>query len=314
MYAIMSIGISERWWLQVKKLCRFLILISIGSMAFLFLAGAINPEWKLVSKLEGTVEAQQANSTEWINVYSQKLVKDGDKARTLDKSRGKIQLADQSEVMIGANTTVEIARFQLKENARIVEIKLAIGRIKTKVSKAIHGESSFKVKTEKAVLAAKGTEFYVDVEKVGASPGQSNAGDTRLLAMNNGLPQSDSTNPAMGREDDEMVYFEVYDGQVQATTNSGALTFFAGDKGLITSEGAIIVNPSSIPSQFTSQAGWVEDQDLRQPVVLQEYTLGQPPTAPPGPKTGSQNPNLPPLPPVYIPTIETTGTIHINIR
>ncbi len=304
-------------------------------LAAMFLTGAISPEWKLVSRVAGKVESQTVNTSEWIYIHEARLLKDGDKARTLDDSRAKIQLADQSVITLGSNTTVELARFQLKENARIVELKMAAGRIRASVAKFLKGESSFEVKTTKAVLAARGTEFFVDVANPEVANEALQLGSDALIAQATG-PQ---------------VFLQVMSGSVQATIGTTTHIFHAGQSGIITPQGNVIINPVQLPSLFTGSPGWGRDADLRQssgtgsggpgaagpppshvPQEIPQGTQGPPaPTGinPPGTPGATGGPTGPPPPPVFLNPTTTypvtegstgspinpgTGTINVNIK
>ncbi|MDQ7822730.1 MAG: FecR family protein [Candidatus Eremiobacteraeota bacterium] len=271
----------------MKKLKMMLVAMPILALMFVLLAGAIQPEWKLVVKLFGTVESQKQNSADWIMINQARELKDGDKARTLADSRAKIQLADQSVVTLGSNTSVEIAQFQLKENKRIVELKMTLGRIRADVSKFFKGESSFEVKTKKAVLAARGTDFYVDVQEVGDAPQKPDSTSAAGLVASLGPLISDGETAQAPGNAGENVYLAVYEGSVQATVGNNTQTFYTGQTGLITPQGNIIFNPPQPPPPITGGQGFSHDQDMR----------NEGPGGGPGAPGGTQGAMQPPPPP-----------------
>lgn len=284
----------------MKRVVRSLLCVSICLFIFLSLAGAIHPEWKLVSRISGNVESLKAHESDWLRIHQSKLLEDGDRARTLKESRAKIQLADQSVVTIGEKTTVEMSQFKLKENARIVELKLLAGKVRVKVAKFLKGDSHFEMRTNESVLAARGTDFYVEVQKEGQA---FRNGDNIV-----GGALEDTSSPGASSGGGESVYFCVYQGIVEAHRGTQSHTFYAGESGFITAAGAIIVNPKSIPSSFSAAPGDV-DQDLREAPEMQSHF--EPPQPPPGfPEPGS-----PPPPPVLIqPAPVNTGTLNIQVH
>jgi hypothetical protein len=242
----------------MKKGMRIGLALIISGMAFFTLVGALNPEWKLVSRVSGTVQSLAAQDNTWNSILQARLLRDGDQARTLENSRAKIQLADQSVVTLGERTTVEIVKFQLKENKRIVEIKLGIGRLRANISKFFKGESSFEVKTTNTTLAARGTEFYVDVAPDEGRKDSSHGVPAYLASSENPDPRADA-----GGTGNMTVYLIVYGGAVNVTTPLGSRIFHAGESGFVTSRGVIIINPPAPPPPIMSAAGWRVDQDLR---------------------------------------------------
>jgi hypothetical protein len=241
----------------MKKAQRTGLAMILSGILFCSLTGALNPEWKLVSRVSGTVQSLAAQDNTWNSILQTRLLRDGDRARTLEKSRAKIQLADQSVVTMGENTTVEIVKFQLKENKRIVELKLGIGRLRANVAKFLKGDSSFEVKTTNTTLAARGTEFYVDVMPEGQKVSSASSPPS-LASLGTHGPQTDAAG------DDRMtIYFIVFSGVVNATTPTGSRLFYAGQSGSVTPAGVIIINPPTPPPPIVSAPGWTLDGDLR---------------------------------------------------
>jgi hypothetical protein len=243
----------------MKRFIKATMMFTLALVSAYFLLGAIDPQWKIVTKLAGTVEYQKVNSTYWKNILQSLPLKDGDKARTLEDSRAKIQLADQSVVTIGANTTVEIVKFQLKEDARIVELKMGLGKIRAAVSKVLRGESLFEVKTKRAVLAARGTEFFVDVVEDEDTKSSLDQMPGKLIA---------SIDPAVSDGDTESgnsenIFLEVYEGAVQATTPTLTSMITQGNSCLINSRGAIQINPRVLPPAFGPIGAGGRDFDMR---------------------------------------------------
>lgn len=239
----------------MKKYSRIAVFVFAAAFLFSVLTAVMTPEWKLVVRVKGTVESLAAKTSDWIYIHQARLLKDGDKARTLKDSRAKIQLADQSVVTLGADTVVELEQFKLKGNSRIVELKMEIGRLRANVAKFLKGESRFEIRSTNATLAARGTEFYVDLQ--GDNPDAAGGGGLTGAYINGQVSQSGGPGGAN-------MFLSVFSGAVEAKTQVGTHVFQAGDIGLINSQGSIFVNPSQIPSSFTSSASWKQDNDLRE--------------------------------------------------
>ncbi|MCL5773378.1 MAG: FecR family protein [Firmicutes bacterium] len=203
-----------------KKIILAIIgIVSVSLLVFLLLPGwGISPNWKLVVKLTGTVESQKADQTSWVGIWRSRMLEDGDKARTLDKSLANIRLADQSIIKMGPNTVVEMAKFQLTEQSRLAQLKMDAGVIRVKVGKFSGKESKFEVKTPNAVLAARGTDFYVKQEKVTK---QGPGGNTNII---------------------------VFSGVLDVNNGRTSITLLAGNTCTVTPGGVLIPNAFQFPS------------------------------------------------------------------
>lgn len=196
-----------------------LLLLVVFILSFLIQpCWSISPDWKLVVKVNGTVESQKADSTKWVGIWQSRMLKDGDKARTLDNSRANIRLADQTVVQVGSNTVVEIAKFQLTEKSRFAELKLTAGKVRINVGRFTGKESKVQVTTPNAVLAARGTDFFVEQEKVTK---QGVGGNCILI---------------------------VFSGIVNVNAGGGTFTVFGGNTCTITGGGMILPNFTNFPS------------------------------------------------------------------
>jgi len=179
-------------------------------------AWGLDPDWKLVARLNGTVESQKAQQDSWNFIWESRMLKDGDKARTSANSRAKICLADQSVLTIGENSLVEMSEFKMTPQSRIVKLKLEFGKLRSRVEKFLGKESRFEVTTPNAVLAARGTDFLVDQEKV-----------TRQFGVGG-------------------CYVVVFSGTVNINTPTGAYSLLPGQTGLVTTGGQFFLNPPQV--------------------------------------------------------------------
>jgi len=146
----------------MQKKIIFALLILFVIFLYATPACSASDNWKVVIRVDGTVQSQKYQQVAWDNIWQSKMLKDGDKARTLNDSRANIRLADNSVITIGENTTVQMTDFKLTPQSRIAKLNLLAGKLRIKVGKFFGKESKFEVTTPTAVLAARGTDFYVE--------------------------------------------------------------------------------------------------------------------------------------------------------
>jgi hypothetical protein len=262
-------------------------------------AWPVSPDWKLVTRLKGTVESQKPEESGWSSIWQARLLQDGDKARTAQDSRAEIRLADESKVTIGENSTVEINKFQLTPQSRMTQLKLIAGKIRCSVKKFFGKDSRFEVTTPNGVLAARGTEFFVEqfskTEAVGEEEelwGQYNpSGGTGVI---------------------------VFAGSVSVQTGGGqAYMLFPGQSAIITPSGGVILNPFNFtPSGTPVLQGQAPAPAEQTDIDLASYDVEYNPPPPPGnpptiPGSGHGNNNIPQ--PV-IPPPQQTGNLPVNIN
>lgn len=199
----------------MKKI-HLISLLIIFSLFLCSIAFAIDSSWKLVAKLAGTVQYQKQGDNAWVAIWSQRMLQDGDMIKTLEKSRAAVRLSDQSVVTVGEETIIDMAEFKINDSQRKCNIKITIGSIRVKVEKFL-GNDQFEIETPNATLAARGTDFYVEQEKVTKDDG---AGLTKVALFSGSL-------------------------QINTTTETTLLTY--GQTAFIDTAGNIILNPASFP-------------------------------------------------------------------
>ncbi len=197
--------------------------------------------WRLVVRVSGRVESRQQGQENFSPIWRSRILTDGDLARTGKDSRASIKLADQSEFTIGADTTVEMTKFALTPEGRTVVFNLQVGKVRARVARLLGRQSRFEVHTPNGVLAARGTDFYVE-QQAGAQTGSSG-----LLAHAGGPVALDA--PGGGPAGNTIV--RVFQGRVLARTPLGTQIFRAGDSGVLGTNGTIRFNPGGLPGPTT---------------------------------------------------------------
>lgn len=236
---------------------RKLLFIAFSfTMIALFIFGitfAAISSWKVVIKVKGNVESLKQNQTNWEKIWQSRMLQDGDKARTGQDSQAKIKFSDGSLALIGSNTTVEISQFNITDNSRISKLKLDFGKIRAFVSKFLGQDSTFEITTPNAVLAARGTEFYVEQINAGQS-----LYNTKLFASIN--PEKLFVAQAMGA-----TKLAVFSGKVLVTSPIERYVVEAGQTALVNAQGSIFINPASFTFPTTIPAVPGGDADLTHP-------------------------------------------------
>jgi uncharacterized repeat protein (TIGR01451 family) len=118
-------------------------------------------QWKVATRLRGTMEVRTPHG-DWTYIHQAICIKDGDRVRTLAKSYARVDTMDYRYVMMGPFTVVRLEDLPVTA----MQVKMArfhkdVGEVIAKTKGFWRGESSFEVKTTKAVLAARGTGFSV---------------------------------------------------------------------------------------------------------------------------------------------------------
>lgn len=286
---------SWRGFSQFRR-WRVLVLTLVAVAALTLPAASLEP-WRMVVRVKGRVESQRGGQQTWDPIFRSRVLSDGDFARTRDDSRAFIRLADGSQFTVGAATQVEMTRFTLTPEGRTVVFNLLLGRVRARVAKSFGSEGRFEVRTPNGVLAAHGTEFYVDHVTDESAPPTSGSS---LLACAGG-PVADAGGSPRG-----LTNFIVYDGIVEVIAGRHTHRFYPGDFGSIRPDGRILVNPPGF-GLFSSLAG--PDADLHPGPRFGQFTPR--PVVDFMPSGPGSVPGAPPLLPgdVQSRVLQSTGTI-----
>lgn len=249
----------------VTLIALFVVIAFAASLVF-----AASSAWKLVVRLKGDVESLRQGQTGWDKIWQSRMLKDGDQTRTGDDSFARIKFSDQSSVLIGPKSLVTIAQFDATDTTRVAKVKFDLGIIRVYVSKFLGSDSTFEVTTPNAVLAARGTEFYVE-----QTANQS--------ANNNYLCYGGDLAYLMAQAAKTTTKLAVFEGQVTVTSAVERYVITTGQTALVNAAGSIFINPTN----FTFPAGGpitpdIDVQDLTHPgQSLSNSPITAPPVAPP---------------------------------
>jgi len=120
-------------------------------------------DWKLVQRLKGEVSIQKDG--EWVRVWTSALIKDGTLVMTGKTGKVRIVLADDSSIILGPNTIVDVKEFQITQTRRD-KINLFFGKIRTSIKYFMEGGYPIEITTPHLNgISARGTKFTVEVNK-----------------------------------------------------------------------------------------------------------------------------------------------------
>ncbi len=134
-------------------------LAVIGLVAAGFLWGPVTAdERKIIVRRQGVVRSYEVNSNQPVNVLTNRYMAAG-LVETMADSIAKIGSLGGSAVLMGPNTIVDVAKFDPDSPSSEAILKQGVARFKV----AKRPRDKFEVRTNSAVLAARGTDFLVQV-------------------------------------------------------------------------------------------------------------------------------------------------------
>ena len=213
---------------------RGLSIVALAAAAVTLAPGRVSgiEAWRVVVRDVGRVESMQPGQASWAPIWRSRVLTDGDLARTQADSRARILLADQSEFAIGASSVVEMTKFQLTPEGRTVLFNLQVGKVRARVARAFGQRSRFEVTTPNGVLAARGTEFFV--QQLPAAPV---AAAGLLTASLGQLDLAEAGTPAPGN-----TFVKVLSGTVALQAQQGTTLLQAGQTALFGQGTGVLLN------------------------------------------------------------------------
>jgi len=145
---------------QLKKATVVFLLIA-GIVLIFYRPVFMGERLAYISLPLGSVHVQKPNSAEWVKAALNMPLFEGDRVRTLEKSRCEITFADKKVMRIDENALVELVRGDAQNNVSASAGKLWI-RFITQGS----GSGAFKVRTPTSVCAIRGTVYHLDCDSI----------------------------------------------------------------------------------------------------------------------------------------------------
>ncbi len=110
-----------------------------------------------LKSFKGTVQVQKAGTQDWVPAQKGMSLELGDRVKTWDKSRAKIDLG-KATINLSEKTEFSVKEQTVEGNKRTTRSNLAIGHLRAKVDKMKPG-STFEITTPTSVAAVRGTIF-----------------------------------------------------------------------------------------------------------------------------------------------------------
>ena len=121
----------------------------------------------------GTIEVRRAGRNDWQPLPNGDVarVKVGDALRTGSDGTVTLHWADGTTLKVAPDSLLTVRKYQLeaKEPVQVSVLKLDLGKVWTRVSHELTGDSRFEIETPSAVAAVTGTIFSVTASAEGTS-------------------------------------------------------------------------------------------------------------------------------------------------
>ena len=139
-----------------------LIFLILGMMTSPTLSwGQADERIGTVLAVDGTVEAQAANTTTWEPLQFRAAIFQNDTVRTGAESKVKILLRDDSIMTLAERSEMQFTEFLLTSQQRRTVVSLALGKLRVVTTKIFGAGSVTEVRTANTVAGVRGTGFIV---------------------------------------------------------------------------------------------------------------------------------------------------------
>lgn len=147
----------------MKKLSKISLLICLSLATFSSFADAGRQVAGTVTFMIGDVFVSH-DKTVWVNADFDMNIYQGDQIRTEAESRCEITLEDGTIVRMDENSFQQFEKCIISKTAKEVSLFLSTGKMWLNARKILAKSDSFRVRTNKAVCAIRGTKFRVDTD------------------------------------------------------------------------------------------------------------------------------------------------------
>ena len=147
----------------MKKLSKINLLICLCLAPFSSFADADRQVAGTITFMMGDVFVSH-DKTAWVNADFDMKIHQGDQIRTEAESRCEITLEEGTVVRMDENTFQQFEKCMISKTAKEVSLFLSTGKMWLNARKILAKSDSFKVRTNKAVCAIRGTKFRVDTD------------------------------------------------------------------------------------------------------------------------------------------------------
>jgi hypothetical protein len=147
----------------VRALSAFVLMCPLSIAVAQTRTGQVSPlpsGGGVVLDLSGVIEVHDPNGRK-LSVVRDSLLSEGAMIETSPGAKILLRLEDGSEVLIGSRARFLLKRDYLPTGTTLFD--LLLGRLKAVVTKRNTGSPSFQLGTPSAIVAVRGTRFYVEV-------------------------------------------------------------------------------------------------------------------------------------------------------
>jgi hypothetical protein len=142
----------------------FLLIFFIAGFQFSASAQPTNRSSKIKS-IVGTADIRRTGTINWVKARANMPIKERDALRTYIESELEIETSEGTIIKLGENSTLEIDKFNAKEQTENTRIKILNGNIIANVKKLVNTDSKFEFETPTATAAIRGTVVGFEVNK-----------------------------------------------------------------------------------------------------------------------------------------------------
>ena len=207
---------------------RYLLLLLLVITCLIFPNATYAKDMKKAGKIveiSGQVEVQKSKGKKTFKAFKNMAFTQGDTIITGAKSSAKLQIDNNKQVEVSANTKLVIKELlsSVKAKSGKTDLTLSGGKVKVKISKKLEGESKFDVQTPNAIMGVMGTEFYVYYDQNGETWVGVLEGVVTVQLENQATPVQITANQAIYiRTDGTMEILDVEPDQVLRFKDEGA--------------------------------------------------------------------------------------------
>ena len=207
---------------------RYLLLLLLVITCLIFPHATYAKDMKKAGKIveiSGQVEVQKSKGKKTFKAFKNMAFTQGDTIITGAKSSAKLQIDNNKQVEVSANTKLVIKELlsSVKAKSGKTDLTLSGGKVKVKISKKLEGESKFDVQTPNAIMGVMGTEFYVYYDQNGETWVGVLEGVVTVQLENQATPVQITANQAIYiRTDGTMEILDVEPDQVLRFKDEGA--------------------------------------------------------------------------------------------
>jgi hypothetical protein len=210
-----------------------------------------------IVSISGKVVVLKKDALDWQAANPGDILTEGDKVRTHEGAKAKLQFTSGSTIVLNEKTTIVIEKLATKEKT---EISVQKGKIKAVIESLLDKESEFEVRTPTAVAGVRGTVFYINVVKKDESIITAPTGKENLSSVDNKdkLSLADriiGTRISYAQEEETFVTeLFVEEGSVEFTNIISEITYNVGEgMGSYADEAGDITEPQTIPEDKQDQ-------------------------------------------------------------